>query len=64
MELPIVPAESTIVMGTIPVRARRCPCGKAHLANRTLGTAEECRQCGRERHRGCKMWTCRLAIGA
>ena len=41
-----------------PARARVCPCGNAYLARRTLGSACLCRQCGRERTRGCQMWEC------
>eukprot|EP00973_Karenia_brevis_P074123 10301493-Karenia_brevis.AAC.1 len=44
----------------VPARARLCPCGAAHLVPCTLTSPTECRQCGRQRRRGCRIWKCHI----
>ena len=53
-----LPAESMEQLSPAPARARACPCSGAYLVKRTLGSAVTCRQCGRERMRGCNIWAC------
>ena len=54
----VTPAESMEGSPSAPARARACPCGGAYLVRRTLGSADKCSQCERERNRGCQIWEC------